>query len=439
MRKRYALLAIALVVSMAACSDESGSPWGPTGSFIQGEPNTAVQQSCEEQFLQPLSAILQQWEDSLESLAGADILASAPEFGEDTTPLEYISALSPVLAAWEDSLENFVGDDILDSLPVFTEETTVSEYLLALSPGLAQWETALEEFVGEDILGSPPIFVEDTTAPTIECPSDTTAQCTSRDGAMVTFEVIATDDCDPDPTVVCEPPSGSVFPFGETMVTCTATDSAGNTAECTFVVMVEDTTAPVLDCPADAVIECAGPDGAVFEYVVTAEDDCGPEPTVTCDPPSGSVFPLGETVVTCTAIDSSGNVSECAFTVTVQDTDPPTIHELTASPDELWPPNHQMVDVVIDIDADDICSEPTCWIDRVTASEGANERGDGNTEPDWEIIDGHSVRLRAERSGMGVGRSYTVHVVCMDPAGNSVEATIDVAVPHDRGRRSRDF
>src|SRR5262249_59177198 len=46
---------------------------------------------------------------------------------------------------------------------------------------------------------------------------------------------VATDNCGVQ-SVVCSPPSGSTFPAGTTTVTCTATDAAGNTAQCTFTV-----------------------------------------------------------------------------------------------------------------------------------------------------------------------------------------------------------
>jgi len=50
---------------------------------------------------------------------------------------------------------------------------------------------------------------------------------------------VVTDNC-PGVGVVCTPPSGSCFPLGTTTVTCTATDTSGNTATCTFKVNVFD-------------------------------------------------------------------------------------------------------------------------------------------------------------------------------------------------------
>jgi hypothetical protein len=84
-----------------------------------------------------------------------------------------------------------------------------------------------------------------------------------------------------------------------------------------------DTTPPDLVTPPDATNEATGPDGATHEFVATATDDVDPNPVVVCVPPSGTTFPLGDTVITCTATDASGNVSVGTFTKTVVDTTPP--------------------------------------------------------------------------------------------------------------------
>jgi X-Pro dipeptidyl-peptidase len=80
-----------------------------------------------------------------------------------------------------------------------------------------------------------------------------------------------------------------------------------------------ETSAPVLaDVPADIVVDATGPAGAVVEYPLpTATDDETPDPEVACDPPSGATFPVGATVVECTATDAYGNAATSAFTVTV--------------------------------------------------------------------------------------------------------------------------
>jgi Tol biopolymer transport system component len=58
-------------------------------------------------------------------------------------------------------------------------------------------------------------------------------------GAVVTYTVTATDTDDPHPTVSCLPASGSVFPIGDTTVTCKATDAGGNVATGSFSVHVQ--------------------------------------------------------------------------------------------------------------------------------------------------------------------------------------------------------
>ncbi|MCX8109441.1 MAG: HYR domain-containing protein, partial [Verrucomicrobiae bacterium] len=63
---------------------------------------------------------------------------------------------------------------------------------------------------------------------------------------------------------------------------------------------------------------CADPSGTniVTRLPPSASDNCAVT-NMTCNLPSGSEFPVGETTVTCTATDSSGNQSYWAFTVTV--------------------------------------------------------------------------------------------------------------------------
>ncbi len=77
-------------------------------------------------------------------------------------------------------------------------------------------------------------------APNITQPADA-GSCTQ---AVVFFSApTATDNCDTSPTVVCVPPSGSVFPVGATIVACTATDDCDNSSTTTFTVTVTATNA----------------------------------------------------------------------------------------------------------------------------------------------------------------------------------------------------
>lgn len=168
----------------------------------------------------------------------------------------------------------------------------------------------------------------DTIPPIITCPADiVTNNDPGKCGAIVTYpDPIAIDDCDLDPTVKCVPPSGSFFIVGTTMVTCFAIDFTGNVSTCMFAIVVNDVEPPEISCPADITVPV---DSGECQAVVTWDrpftcDNCDCV-EVECDPSSGSAFPIGTTIVTCTATDSSDNQAQCTFTVTVNDTEPPQI------------------------------------------------------------------------------------------------------------------
>ena len=78
----------------------------------------------------------------------------------------------------------------------------------------------------------------DATPPVIHCPADILAAACDTNGAAVNFIVTATDNCAGPVNLVCAPPSGSVFPTGTNTVVCVATDSCGNTSQCSFKVIV---------------------------------------------------------------------------------------------------------------------------------------------------------------------------------------------------------
>src|SRR5262249_54999700 len=144
----------------------------------------------------------------------------------------------------------------------------------------------------------------------------------------------------------------------------------------------------------------SGQCSAVVNYLASATDNCSGV-VVVSTPPSGSVFPVGATIVTSTATDASGNTATCTFTVTIIDTQAPVISDVSASPSWLCPPNHKMAPVTINYDVSDNCGRPsaiTCAL-TVTSNEPVDGTGDGDTAPDWEIVDSHHVRLRAERAG----------------------------------------
>jgi predicted extracellular nuclease len=107
----------------------------------------------------------------------------------------------------------------------------------------------------------------------------------------------------------------------------------------------------------------------------------------------------------------------------------PTL-SVDVSPDVLWPPNHRYVTVQADVDFDDnFDTSPTLELVSVTSNEPDNGEDDGNTVNDVVVVDQDTFRLRAERSGSGTGRIYTVTYRVTDDCGNSTTESATVTVP----------
>src|SRR6266568_1121705 len=212
--------------------------------------------------------------------------------------------------------------DVVDG----TDPVTCSRASGSIFPlGTTTVTCSATDSVGNTSTGSFTVTVADTTPPTLQLPSSITKEATGPSGAVVSYGASATDNVDGTDPVTCSRASGSIFPLGTTTVTCSATDSVGNTSTGSFTVTVVDTTPPTLQLPSSIIKEATGPSGAVVSYGASATDNVDGTDPVTCSRASGSIFPLGTTTVTCSATDSVGNTSTGSFTVTVADTTPPTL------------------------------------------------------------------------------------------------------------------
>ena len=116
-----------------------------------------------------------------------------------------------------------------------------------------------------------------------------------------------------------------------------------------------------------------------------------------------------------------------------RDTQPPAFKTLAASVTTLWPPNHRMVSISLDAALVDLLDpSPTARIIGVSSNEPVDGADDGSTTPDWEVTGRLTVNLRAERSGTGTGRIYTLQVEGRDAAGNTTVQAVSVTVPVNR-------
>ena len=157
------------------------------------------------------------------------------------------------------------------------------------------------------------VHVIDTAAPVIDGHLDETVEATSAAGAIANYTSPATTDAiDGAGVATCSPASGSFFNFGNTTVTCNAMDSNGNPAtETSFVVHVVDTTAPVIATHTDLSVITNNNLGTIVTYTSPSTADIvDGSGSASCSPASGSFFPVGSTLVTCSATDAHGNSAQ---------------------------------------------------------------------------------------------------------------------------------
>jgi hypothetical protein len=109
----------------------------------------------------------------------------------------------------------------------------------------------------------------------------------------------------------------------------------------------------------------------------------------------------------------------------------------------LWPPNHRMVDIAIAANASDNSGCPVTLNATVKSNEPEFGLGSGDIGPDWTqpVIDQNTgmiyLQLRAERSGRGKGRVYTITISATDCSGNISTAKVKIRVPHDKDNDDR--
>ena len=173
------------------------------------------------------------------------------------------------------------------------------------------------------------VTVTDNVAPVMSgCTNVSAFTAANSCNAVVTYtQPTANDNCDGSRTVTCNPASGTTFNKGVTTVSCSASDTSGNPANCTFTVTVTDNVAPVFSgCTNVNANTASNACNAVVTYTQpTANDNCDGSRTVTCNPVSGTTFSKGVTTVSCSASDTSGNPANCTFTVTVTDNVAPVL------------------------------------------------------------------------------------------------------------------
>jgi gliding motility-associated-like protein len=299
-------------------------------------------------------------------------------------------------ATWNEILaEDNCSSDIVinsnfDSGDVFPLGETIIEY------------SATDEADNETI-SSFSVIVEDNTIPsTSNCPNNITLLANSNCESTATWDIPTfTDNCDSSPQVTSSHNPGDTFSFGDTEVTYTAIDDAGNEVVCSFTVTVEDNIPPIFTSIPDDLIVSAQEEAceAVVNWdEIIAEDNCDNAVDIVTNFNSGDIFPLGETTVEITATDDSGNETSSSFLITVIDDTAPQV--LTS-----------LADITISSSVD--CEAIANW-DAPTFSD--------NCDTDLGISSTHS---SGDVFQLG---TTTVSYTATDNAGNETVSSFDVTV-----------
>ena len=144
-------------------------------------------------------------------------------------------------------------------------------------------------------------------------------------------------------------------------------------------------------------------------------------------------LPAGQHTIQLTVNNGECDSGPDDVTVAVLDGTGPEL-EVSASPSVLWPPNHKMVRITPEISVWDNCSgaQTQVALVSITCNEPDEGQGDGHTSDDILIDGDGNIYLRAERSGTGDDRVYTITYEAMDAIGNNTQASATVIVPHDK-------
>lgn len=288
----------------------------------------------------------------------------------------------------------------------------------------------------------------DATGPTFTIPADMMIykdeNCSYSALPALTGSVSnVADNCDTDPQISHSDQTAAGSCVGETIITRTWTvrDDCGNATSLDQKITVKDITAPTFAVPGPVTIykdaNCQyNADPAITGNPSEVKDNCDGAPKVSYTDVAVGGSCMGEEIITRSwkVMDDCGNATVLEQVIMAKDNTAPEITNMAATPNALWPPNHKMKEVKINYEVKDNCSDAAHITTTLSieSNEPVNGTGDGDTEPvDYEVVDNHTVLLRAERAGTGDGRIYTITITSTDDCGNTASKTIEVYVAHN--------
>ncbi len=216
--------------------------------------------------------------------------------------------------------------------------------------------------------------VKPNSPPVADAGEDQTVEQAYLGGADVTLDGSGSYDPDGDDITYLWTWDGSSetgvspvisLPLGDTTVTLVVNDGiVDSELPDTVVISVVDTIPPIVEAGPDVTVEQSSIEGAPAELPTPVVDDiCDPDPTIVI---SGAmvIYPLGDTEVTVTATDASGNTASDIVVVHVVDTTPPGLSCVeTVNPHGGTIPKGKNPDGFYQLLAVDICDpEPEIFV-----------------------------------------------------------------------------
>src|SRR5690606_33890689 len=221
------------------------------------------------------------------------------------------------------------ASDVTLGTPVFSDNcvgTTVANNAPATFPiGTTTVTWTATDAAGNTAMDTQTVTVQDNQSPVITAPADVTAPLnpgTCEASGINLGTPVVLDNC-VDVTITNNAPA--IYTAGITQITWTATDGSGNTSTAIQTVTVQDNELPVITAPTSitvpATIGLCHATGVNLGTPVFSDNCAG----AIISNNAHSMFPFGVTTVTWTVTDGAGNTATATQTVTVQDTQVPSI------------------------------------------------------------------------------------------------------------------
>ena len=219
---------------------------------------------------------------------------------------------------YSDNCPGTVLSSTKESGSTFNKGTTVVTYTATDLAG----NTATCSFNVNVIDNSPPIMSA--------CPDNKTVSANSSCQAVVTWPSPTVSDNCGTATLVVDKPSGSVFEVGTTKVTYTASTLSGESAICTFDVIVVDDSPPEVTAVGTTTATVGSDCRTNVNWTIPRILDCNDFQIESTHHP-GDEFTFGATDVTYSLTDALGNTSDYTFQVVVGNQNPPVISNCPAN------------------------------------------------------------------------------------------------------------